>query len=199
MLILFQLLFLDFPSGLFPSGYPAETLYALLFSSLHSITRPYLVSTVDTIFVNKHCVRSTRLRHSPNVAIRRQITNQYRSADGSSQVSSNGKRSCADVIHMLHECIRVGVWNYGPRPKADGNCKRGNGNSWHSFCRWRLVLLQLLYWMLKYPVTCHSGSFFPVMLTSPFLLGPLSLCSFMHFFVSSFILSFIPFPYFSPA
>jgi len=128
-LILFHLLFLDFPSGLFPSGFPAKTLYAFLFSSLHSITRCYLVSTVDSIFVNRHCVRSTRTRHSPYVAIRRPITNLYRSADGSSQVSSNGKRRCADVIPMLHECICVGVWNCGPRPKADGGWKRGNGNS----------------------------------------------------------------------
>jgi hypothetical protein len=90
-----------------------------------------LVSTVDAIFVNKHCVRSTSIRHSPYVTTRRVVTNQYRTADGSGQVSSNGKRRCADVIPvlLLHECIRVGVWNYGPRPKADGGCKRGNENS----------------------------------------------------------------------
>ena len=126
MIISFQLLFLEFPSGLFPSDFLVKTLYSFLFSSLNSITRCYLVSTVDAIFVNKHCVRSTR------VAIRRPIRNQYRSADGSSQVSSNGKRRCADVIPVLHECIRVGVWNYGPRPEADGDWKRGNENSWHS-------------------------------------------------------------------
>jgi hypothetical protein len=114
------------PHGLLPSGFPVKTLYAFLFSSLNSITQCYLVSTVDAIFVNKHCVRSTRVRHSPHVAIRRRIANQYRSAGGSSQVSSNGKRRCADVIPVLHECIRVGVWNYGPRPKADGDWKRGN-------------------------------------------------------------------------
>lgn len=125
MLISFQLLFLDFPSGLFPSGFRVKTLYAFLFSSLNSITRCYLVSTVDAIFINKHCVRSTRVRHNPHVAIRRRITNQYRSADGSSQVSSNGNEGvlmsfpcCTDV-----SVLGSGIMGHAPRLTATGSAE----------------------------------------------------------------------------